>query len=92
MEAARKSDISKWFDSGVIKKHDRMIIVCDTYNNEDYFVFLEDDDFWDEIPKYLSNMQKVMEVYDLKMSKEFQMAEFRAFHTPPKPQNINLTL
>jgi hypothetical protein len=86
MNPAKKDEISQWFDLGVKKKKARMVIVCDTYDHNDYFVFLDDDVFWDEYPKYCKNMQKIMEVYDLRLSKESQLSEIRAWHFPPQPK------
>lgn len=78
--AATKSDIRRWFISGVKDKATHLIVVCDTYDHEDYPVYgtsLEDAN-----TKYNEhngkNMQTVMEVYNLSMDMEAQLSEFRA--------------
>ena len=79
-----RSEIAFWFDQGVKEKKTHLLVVCDTFDHEDYPVFAESDD--DAINKYAEyngkNMQRVMEVYDLKLSRTIQMGEFRAFHLP----------
>lgn len=81
--AATKQDISSWLDRGVKEGATHMIVVCDTYDYDDY-------------PKYVSgsadfvhrkvaevnaqSMQRVMEVYNLSVSKVSQLAEHRAFN------------
>lgn len=59
-----------------------MVIVCDTFDYEDYPTFVMPTD---DVVKTASehdgpNMQKVMEVYDLRMDIETQLDEKRAFH------------
>ncbi len=80
--AASAADISKWFDNGVAKGATHMIIVCDTWDYEDYPVYVQKDENAFKIEKKYnsSNMQKVMEVYSLSLSKEEQMNERRSFH------------
>lgn len=95
-----RNDISSWFDSGIQLGATHMIVVCDTYDYDDYPVYVKaDPDFpedreidrsgWPLIAESARhvvtlfdgpNMQKVMECYDLNMSKAEQMEERRAFH------------
>lgn len=80
--AATRDDISRWFDDGVAEGATHMIIVTDTFDWEDFPVYVlpgqsarvQADDHRSR------SMQKVMEVYSLKMDKGAQLAEFRAFH------------
>ena len=80
--AASRKDISGWFDRGIAEGATHMIVVCDTYDWEDYPVFVKPgQDARAEAAKNNGvNMQKVMEVYDLSMDKSLQMNETRAFH------------
>lgn len=82
MFAAQKDDISEWFDHG---KNDptntHMIIMCDTYDYEDYPVYCKS---IKEVENKLfctsSSMQRVMEVYNYSLEKDFQLNEYRAMH------------
>jgi hypothetical protein len=80
-----KSEIAGWFDAGVERSATHLIVVCDTYDWEDYPVYATSDA--DAVQKYNHhhgpNMQRVMEVYDLRMDRTSQLSERRAFHLPP---------
>ena len=80
--AATKQDLIAWFNRGVEQQATHMIVVCDTWDHEDYPVYVSSDqDARTEAAKYSGpNMQKVMEVYDLHLDRDQQMAEHRAFH------------
>ncbi len=77
-----RQDISSWFDQGVKKKATHLIVVCDTFDHEDYPVYAANEA--EASKKYTEyngpNMQRVMEVYDLRMNKEQQLNEHRAFN------------
>lgn len=84
--AASRRNISDWFDDGVVEGRTHMIVVCDTFDHEDYPVYVgKNDDFWSVYGRYKDgqNMQRVMEVYDLKADKADQLDEQRAFRVPP---------
>ena len=59
-----------------------MIVICDTYDYEDYPKFVKPGQNAREVAQANNgvNMQRVMEVYDLSMDKETQLNEHRAFH------------
>jgi hypothetical protein len=79
-----RQQISDWFDEGVGKSATHMIVVCDTYDHDDYPVFATSDD--DCIQKHqfynTAPMQRVMEVYDLRQPKDRQMSERRSLNIP----------
>ena len=78
---ATTSDISRWFDSAIEQQATHMIVVCDTYDWEDYPVYVNKPDDVHEIEyKIKGNMQKVMEVYKMSMDKNQQMNQHRAFN------------
>ena len=78
-----RSEISEWFDRGVKEGADFMIVVCDTFDWEDYPVYGNEVEFYDKYDKYNGkDMQKVMEVYDLRKNKEYQMSQRRCFSMP----------
>lgn len=64
-------DLKSWFLEGKARKANFMIVVCDTFDWEDYPVFIsKDENIRTAYDKYQGpNMQKVMEVYNL--SKDF---------------------
>ena len=83
MSAATKAIIEEWFDRGVREKEEFMIVVCDTYDHDDYPVYTSKKNYAKEYAEHNGeNMQRIMEVYNLKMSKKKQMAERRAFNGP----------
>lgn len=65
--AASKQEISEWFDSGVRQQATHMIVVCDTFDCEDYPVYVEKGKDPHDVAKEYDNkdMQRIMEVYSL---------------------------
>lgn len=84
--AASKNDISGWFDQGVAQNAKHMLVICDTFDYDDYPVYT----FTDEacIKRYNTpgEMQRVMEVYDLLADKDSQLSERIAMHLPEAPR------
>jgi hypothetical protein len=77
-------EISEWFDQGKQQGATHMIVVCDTFDHDDYPVYVgAGDDFWEKYDHYNGqNMQRIMEVYDLSHDKQSQMNEHRAHRVP----------
>lgn len=78
------STISRWFDNGVEKGASYMLVVCDTYDYEDYPVYCYGDEQTWKIYNNPGQMQKVMEVYSLYSDKNEQLIAGRVFNLPPK--------
>lgn len=80
--AATKNCIENWFDRGIKSKDKYLIVVCDTFEYEDYPVYAFDEDSCREKIEYFKNadMSKVMEVYDLSKDKEWQLNQPRAWN------------
>lgn len=81
--AASAQDIRVWFGQGVAQGSKRMIVWCDTFDYDDYPEFT--DLTGEELRAFTrandgKSMKSLMEVYDLTMDLEVQMAERRAFH------------
>ncbi len=76
------NEIKEWFVRGKDKGASRMIVVCDTFDYEDYPVYCDVGEVGDAVRKYsnTNNMSRVMEVYDLNMNMEDQLSEHRAYH------------
>ena len=79
--AATRSDIERWL-KGAPKTATHLIVVCDTYDWDDYPVYVEEgEDARAKADEYRTkSMQQVMEVYNLKMNIEAQLNEHRAFN------------
>jgi len=77
-----KNEIRGWFKEGVKEGATHMIVMCDTFDYEDYPVFVQKgEDVKAEVSKRSGkDMQKVMEVYNLSMDMEKQMGEYRSFN------------
>lgn len=80
--AASIIDIKRWYDTGLKLKATHMIVICDTFDWDDYPVFVkEGEDVHEITAKYMSkSMQKIMEVYNLSLDKTKQLNEGRAFN------------
>lgn len=82
--AANRTQLEQWFDEGVRQGATHMVVVCDTFDYDDYPVYVmpDGDKNAREVAEQYrgKNMQKVMEVYDLQMDKAMQMREVRTFH------------
>lgn len=80
--AATKEDITRWFKEGKRQKATHMIVVCDTFDYDDYPVYVKKTEDVHEICKKYNgqNMQRIMEVYKLSMSMENQLSQERVFN------------
>jgi len=80
--AATREDISRWLAEGKREKATHMIVVCDTYDWEDYPVYVSRRENVREIYSDYNGkeMQRVMEVYSLKKDTESQLNEHRSFN------------
>lgn len=83
--AATKQEIEGWFDRGVEHGHSYMLVICDTFDHEDYPAYAKTER--DCLSHYNDPgaMQRVMEVYDLRAEKAEQMNERRAMRLPVMP-------
>lgn len=61
-------EIKEWIKRGKKEKATHLIVVCDTFEYEDYPVYVYEKDDYNEIRnKYDgNNMQRIMQIYDLK--------------------------
>ncbi len=78
------NDFRGWFKEGLRQKAEYMIVVCDTYDHEDYPVYATAANFKEKHEEHDGkNMQRVMEVYNLSLPMEPQVNAFRVFNFPP---------
>jgi len=80
--AATRNDISAWFDRGVAQGAKHMLVICDTFDYEDYPVFTSTNEDCKTRFTNPGEMQHVMEVYDLRANKDEQMMERRVMRLP----------
>jgi len=82
--ATTQNEIRKWFDTGVSNQAKWMIIVCDTFNYEDYAVYADTVKEFDS--KYNDfngrDYSRIMEVYDLSKPREPQVTKARSWEYP----------
>jgi len=88
--AATRQDIEGWFDRGVAQRARHMLVVCDSFDYDDYPVFTTTDA--DCLFRYKNpgEMQRVMEVYDLRADKAEQMNERRTMRLH-EAANVDVT-
>lgn len=79
--AATKSEIQSWFMRGKASGGTHLIVVCDTFDHEDYPAFVYPGQDWQKtVDGYnAQSMQRVMEVYDLREPLEPQLEARRAW-------------
>lgn len=80
--ATTKRDIQRWLDQGLQDGATHVIVVVDTYDYEDYPVYVSATQNVHTVLKAYQgvNMQRVMEVYDLRKPIQPQLNERRAFN------------
>ena len=79
--AASAEDIRSWLNRAKAKPNcTHVVVVCDTYDWEDYPVFvMQNEDIQEQVDHYNgSSMQKVLEVYKLDLDLDTQMQEPQA--------------
>lgn len=77
-----KKTIHEWIERGKKENATHLIIVCDTYDFDDYPVFVQNGEDPREIESKYSNknMQRVMEVYNLNKDIDTQLNSHRSFN------------
>jgi hypothetical protein len=80
--AATKGNIRQWLKEKPRKDVTHMIVVCDTFDWEDYPVYVKKGENPREVYNHYNgnNMQRVMEVYSYRKNLETQLNEGRAFN------------
>ena len=83
--ATTKQDIVNWLERGKEEGARWVVIICDTYDYDDYPVYIRE---LDELRLRVGraergeNMMRLMEVYDLEQDIEEQKSEHRAMRLP----------
>jgi hypothetical protein len=76
-------ELSEWFDEGVKQGAAYMVVICDTFDWDDYPSYFKTRESAQRIVDHPGSMQKVMEVYDLKADKAAQFAGSRTWAIKP---------
>jgi len=78
--STQKDDIRRWLERGKEEKATHLIVVCDTWDHEDYPVFVSpEENVYEVVNGYNGkDMQRVMEVYNLSMDWDEQLNQFRS--------------
>ena len=75
--ATTVENLRGWFKEGIQRGATHIVVVCDTYDWQDYPYYVMPDE---NVREVASRMEKVMEVYSLSRDREEQLSEFRAFN------------
>ncbi len=77
-----REEIKGWLERGKEEGATHVIVVCDTFDWDDYPVMVKPSEKVREVAdKYNhKNMQKVMEVYNLNMDLDEQLGQTRSFN------------
>jgi hypothetical protein len=76
-----KEELSQYVEIWKESNRRFMIIVCDTFDYEDYPVFCDEEKCLEKVENP-GEMQKIMEVYDNQLDIDSQINEYRAYHLP----------
>jgi hypothetical protein len=77
-----KDDLSIWFDEGLAQGYTHLIVVYNTFSDEDYPLYVE---AYEDVQLVVKandgvNLQEVIEVYNLSVDKDCQLAQERALN------------
>jgi hypothetical protein len=74
--STQRENIVVWLERGKVQGATHLIVVCDTFDHEDYPVFVSPDENVREIAKKYDgvNMQRIMEVYSINKDWETQLS------------------
>ena len=80
--AASQGDIRGWIARARSEGATHMIVVCDSFDHDDYPVLVKPGEDAREVASRYDgkNMQCIMEVYSMALDTEGQLQERRAFH------------
>ena len=80
--AACKEDIRRWLNNGIKNGATHVIVVCGTYDHEDYPVYVKPSQSVNEKVMFYQSvsMQRVTEVYNLSVDIEAQLNQVRAWN------------
>lgn len=76
-----REDIKNWIKQAPLEST-HMLVICDTFDYKDYpkYIIHDEETIADLRNKYNVDMQKIMEIYNLKMDVESQLNQFRSWN------------
>jgi len=78
---ATRQDILSWLEEAKHKKASHLIVMHDTYDHDNYPVFVLVREILDNRLKTNGeNMQQIQEIYNMTMDLDMQLAEHRSWH------------
>jgi len=79
---ASRTDIERWLDSAKEKGASHLIVAVDTYNHDNYPVYVgHNEDIRKEIERVENgSMQGIDEIYNMSLDIDKQMSEYRAYN------------
>ena len=78
---ATRNEINTWLMRGKDKGNSHMLVVCDTWDYEDYPVYVKaEEDVNKVFTEHSINMQRVMEVYNYRLPLLEQIEAARVFN------------
>jgi hypothetical protein len=78
--ATTRDELRRWFDEGVAKGATHMVVKCDTYDHEDYPDYATSEEHARAMVANPGQMQRIMEVYNLKQDRETQISQVRVMN------------
>lgn len=75
-------DIERWFKEGLRQHATHVVVVCDTFEYDEYPVYVIPGQDVHRIvaEKNAASMQRVMEVYKMSMDMDVQLKQHRSFN------------
>lgn len=73
-----RDEIARWFDRGVEQGKRYMLVICDTFDHDDYPSYFDSETSARGRMSSPGEMQRFMEAYDLHADKASQMKTHRA--------------
>ncbi len=80
---ATRNDIESWFKYGKAEGLEYLIVMCDSYDYDNYPKYCSRNQLQGTIDAYPKDMQYIEEIYDLNMDMTAQVAQYRCFSLPP---------
>ena len=87
MSVATRKTLARWFDAGVARGATHLFVIYDAWEMTDYPLYAKDEREARRLHRTYRSADwgadcRLMEVYDLQMDPDAQLAEHRAMHPP----------
>lgn len=76
-----KNEVREWLERGIERSSTHVIIAVDTWDHEDYPVFVSrDESVYEKINSYDNKQNRIMEVYNLSIDIDEQLNQYRVWN------------